>query len=296
MPTRRWPSVSRPRLAVRLARSSLTRDGHGDRGWLGSSGDRRARAQRRPRTPSEPPRERAVRPAHGRGSRRGAARSSRRLPWTRARPRPGVRPRGRSASRPEVHGPLRASAHGARRRGRRLRRAARGDPARPSRPATGRSTGRVVRAITLVHGGVHGARHAEAAERAPREPARGAPRRRGGRPLAPVDRGRDAAPRCRDGGPVGAPEPFPAPDHPLDAPAAGLVRRVRGARARRRRARTSASIQPPHRDHGDALSLRVYRGPARSTSSFGVVEEVAAKTYQRGLGVALAGLARGARR
>jgi CelD/BcsL family acetyltransferase involved in cellulose biosynthesis len=40
-----------------------------------------------------------------------------------------------------------------------------------------------------------------------------------------------------------------------------------------------------HRDHGDALSLRVYREPGELEELLGVVEEVAAKTYQRGLGV-----------
>jgi CelD/BcsL family acetyltransferase involved in cellulose biosynthesis len=41
-----------------------------------------------------------------------------------------------------------------------------------------------------------------------------------------------------------------------------------------------------HRDHGDALSLRVYREPGELEELLRVVEEVSSKTYQRGLGVA----------
>jgi CelD/BcsL family acetyltransferase involved in cellulose biosynthesis len=41
-----------------------------------------------------------------------------------------------------------------------------------------------------------------------------------------------------------------------------------------------------HRDHGDALSLRVYHEPGELEELLRAVEEVAAKTYQRGLGVA----------
>jgi len=43
-----------------------------------------------------------------------------------------------------------------------------------------------------------------------------------------------------------------------------------------------------HRDHGDRLSLRVFREPAELEEFLASVEEVAAKTYQRGLGVAMA--------
>ena len=41
-----------------------------------------------------------------------------------------------------------------------------------------------------------------------------------------------------------------------------------------------------HRDHGDSLSLRVYREPHELEELLQAVERVAAKTYQRGLGVA----------
>jgi len=43
-----------------------------------------------------------------------------------------------------------------------------------------------------------------------------------------------------------------------------------------------------HRDHGDDLSLRVYREPAELGEFLAAAETVAVKTYQRGLGVALA--------
>jgi CelD/BcsL family acetyltransferase involved in cellulose biosynthesis len=42
------------------------------------------------------------------------------------------------------------------------------------------------------------------------------------------------------------------------------------------------------RDHGDSLSLRVFTEPGEIDELFQQVEQVAAKTYQRGLGVALA--------
>jgi CelD/BcsL family acetyltransferase involved in cellulose biosynthesis len=42
------------------------------------------------------------------------------------------------------------------------------------------------------------------------------------------------------------------------------------------------------RDHGDELSLRVFSKPEEIDELFAAVEEVAAKTYQRGLGVAIA--------
>ncbi len=62
------------------------------------------------------------------------------------------------------------------------------------------------------------------------------------------------------------------------------------SRAPRRRGRTSASTgNRLLRDHGDGLSLRVYREPAEMpTSSSREIETVAALTYQRGLGVASA--------
>jgi CelD/BcsL family acetyltransferase involved in cellulose biosynthesis len=43
-----------------------------------------------------------------------------------------------------------------------------------------------------------------------------------------------------------------------------------------------------HRDHGEGLDVRVFREPEELEEYFALAEEVAAKTYQRGLGVAVA--------
>ena len=200
------------------------------------------------------------------------------------RPRPGVLADGRRRRGPRCMGPA-APADSARRRGRRS-----SAGSRRSRSPSRSGTGRVPAARASDHarpGGVHGADADGGRGMLVGEPSRAL---RAGEAdvlwLPSLASGRHSTPRPHR--PLGfSAEPLPTPDRPLDAPPAGLVRRVR-ALALEEDPREPARLLATGfvRDHGDELSLRVYREPGRDRRLFRVVEEVAAKTYQRGLGVA----------
>jgi CelD/BcsL family acetyltransferase involved in cellulose biosynthesis len=143
-----------------------------------------------------------------------------------------------------------------------------------------------LRAITLVHGGVHGATTTEAAD-------------------ALVASLRDA---LRAGEADVLRLPSIEVGTPLHAAARSVPRSLQNhfrrrsthwalrlpdsfdefVRSRSKKTRENLRVYRNrlHRDHGDALSLRVYHEPGEHEELLRVVEKVAAKTYQRGLGVA----------
>jgi CelD/BcsL family acetyltransferase involved in cellulose biosynthesis len=205
------------------------------------------------------------------------------VPWTRLDPVPEYA-LAVAAVRPEVHGPYvqRLSANGED-----IVFVGRLEDV-PLRVAAGYRTlyRPTLRAITLVHGGVHGAATREAADA--------------------------LVASLRGGLRAGEADVLVLPSIEVGTPlhaAATAVPALLGSHLRRRTTHWALSLPDSfdefvrsrskktrenlrvyrnrlHRDHGDALSLRVYREPGELEELLGVVEEVAAKTYQRGLGVA----------
>ena len=146
-----------------------------------------------------------------------------------------------------------------------------------------------VRAITLVHGGVSGVESPEDAD-ALLAALRGVPlERRRGRPLAAGASRRLAAPHGGDRGPrrrCAAASAHRSTHWALRLP--DSYDEFIKSRSKKTRENVRVYGNRLQRDHGDGLSLRVYRDPAEMDELLAEIETVAALTYQRGLGVAAA--------